>query len=100
MNQVETVEALILNALINLNEELAPEQQIEVRPTTVLFGVDAEIDSLSLVSLVVDIEAALYSKLGLDIALVDDRAMDREVLPFTSVQTLRDYIVELANEQE
>ena len=91
---------MILNALGTLNEELPPEQQIEVRSTTVLFGVDAEIDSLALVSLVVDVESELHSRLGLDIALVDDRAMNRDVLPFTNVQTLRDYIVELAAEQK
>lgn len=99
MIQADQVEALILAAVGNLNDELPDDRKIDVSPSTVLFGVDSDIDSLSLVSIVVDLEAALYDKLGLDIALADERAMDREVLPFTSVQTLKAYILELAGEQ-
>lgn len=90
------VEKWILQALENLNEELPPERRLRVRPDMVLFGRNAELDSLALVSLVVEVESLLSARLGLDVSLADERAMSRDILPFTNVQTLRDYVLELA----
>lgn len=95
----EQVEEMILRALSELNEERPEEEQLECSVETVLFGADAAIDSLSLVSLIVDVETALNIDHDLPISLTDDRAMTREVSPFDSVRTLRDYILELAAEQ-
>jgi acyl carrier protein len=89
------VEALILQALENLNEEHPADRKLNVRPEMVLFGRNAELDSLSLVSLVVEVETLLNNRHGIDVVLADERAMARDVLPFTNVGTLRDYIVEL-----
>lgn len=94
----ETVEALILAALENLNAELDDARKIRIHPGTPLFGVAAEIDSLALVSLIVDIETALNSEHNCDISLTDDRAMARAESPFTDVPALKTYILELANE--
>jgi acyl carrier protein len=92
------VEAIILRALEDLNEELAPEDLIDVSPTTALFGPDARLDSLSLVSVIVDVETALGLFHGLTISLVDDRALSRDVAPYRDVQTLTAYVLELAVE--
>ena len=97
MIEATEVEKIILTALANLNEELPADRRINISVDTVLFGVNAELDSLSLVSLVVEVESEVNTKLGLDITLADERAMSRPVLPFTSVQTLRDYVLELSN---
>jgi acyl carrier protein len=93
------VEAIIIAALETLNEELDDDEKVEVGPNTALFGVDAEIDSLSLVSVIVDVETELNVEHGLEASLTDDRAMAREVSPFTDVQALKDYILELVEEQ-
>jgi acyl carrier protein len=94
----ERVEAIIFAALNNVNDELPEDQRIVVTDATVLFGVDAEIDSLALVSIVVDVESALDREFGLDIALADEDAMDRPVPPFANVQTLKEYILERAEQ--
>ena len=52
-------------------------------------------DSLSFVSLVMDVEASLNVEHHLEISLADDRAMSRPQSPYESVTTLRDYIMEL-----
>jgi acyl carrier protein len=93
------VEAIILKALHDLNDELDDGDRIEVGPETALFGVDAEIDSLSLVSVIVDVETALSLDHDLEVSLTDDRAMSREVSPFTDVPALKEYILELLEEQ-
>jgi acyl carrier protein len=94
----EKVEEIILAALADVNDEQPDDEKFEVAPGTALFGPDAEIDSLSLVSLIVDVETALNVDFDLPVSLTDDRAMTREVSPFTDVQALKDYILELAAE--
>ncbi len=94
----DAVEKIIFNGLNLLNDELGPDKKISVSDKTPLFGVDAEIDSLSLVSLIVDIETSLNSDFDLSISLTDDRAMTRSESPFLRVETLRNYILELVSE--
>lgn len=91
----DEVLAIVLRALENLNEELEADQQVPVGATTALFGADVELDSLALVSVIVDVEAGLAEQFGRPFSLMDDQAMEREVSPFTSVQALVDYIGEL-----
>ena len=100
MLQIEDALEIIYEALEGLNEELGPESKVALDPSTVLFGTKSMVDSLSLVSLIVDIESALSLRLGHDVFLTDDRAMDRDVLPFTSVQTLAEYMAELGQEPQ
>jgi hypothetical protein len=47
---------------------------------------------------IVDVEEAVSSASGRTVALTDDRAMSREVSPFTDVQALTAYVVELLSE--
>lgn len=91
----EEVEQIILNALNTLNDGFNDADKITVSPDTFLFGKKAQIDSLSLVSLIVELEEQLSEKFNREIVLTDDRAMTREKSPFYNVQSLKDYVVEL-----
>jgi acyl carrier protein len=95
----EQVEQMVLAALTDVNDEQPDDDKFEVGPQTALFGPGAQIDSLSLVSLIVDVESALNVDHDLPISLTDDRAMARAVSPFDNVQTLKEYILELAAER-
>ena len=92
------VQAIILKALNNINDERGPKEQIDIGLHTRLFGTDAELDSLSLVSLIVDVEAAVSSASGHDVSLTDDRAMSQATSPFSDVETLSTYIMLLLSE--
>jgi hypothetical protein len=94
----DEVLGIVLEALESLNQELDADAQIVIGPTTPLFGPDATLDSLSLVSVIVDVETALTLKWGEAISLTDDRAMSRDISPFDDVGTLTDYILELLQE--
>jgi len=94
----EEVVRIVLGALESLNEELDESARVTIGPTTPLFGPDAQLDSLSLVSVIVDVETALTIQWNLPISLTDDRAMSREISPFDDVATLTDYILELLQE--
>ncbi|WP_372784523.1 hypothetical protein [Phenylobacterium sp.] len=94
----DEVLAIIFEALESLNQELEPDERVEIGPATPLFGADAKLDSLSLVSVIVDVETALTVKWDAPISLTDDRAMSREISPFDDVGALTDYILELLQE--
>ena len=97
LNQ-DAVHAIILQALNNINDERGPDEQLVINLDTRLFGADAVLDSLSLVSVIVDVEAAISDAAGRDISLTDDRAMSQAVSPFTDVNALTAYILLLLSE--
>jgi hypothetical protein len=98
MLKQESVLEIIFRALHNLNDEMDNENKFEVGPTLCLFGANATLDSLSLVSVIVDVETDVSTALGRSISLTDDRAMSQAISPFDNVQTLTDYIMQVANE--
>ena len=89
------VEQLIMEALNELNDEFPDDEKIIINSDAILFGKDSQIDSLSLVSLIVSIESKLCNILDRDLSLTDDRAMTRSESPFLNVQTLKSYILEI-----
>jgi acyl carrier protein len=75
-------------------ESVAPDDA-GVDESTVLLG---RLDSLGLVTLIVDLEERLQDELGLPVALGTERALSQRHSPFRTVGTLTDYILELAGE--
>ena len=94
----KSIEVIILNALSNINEERGPDEKLTIDLDTHLFGTDAVLDSLSLVSVIVDVETAVSERVGRDICLTDDRAMSQETSPFSNVSTLSAYVELLLSE--
>jgi acyl carrier protein len=86
---------IVINKVKELIDTLPEEQKFELSDNTVLFGSGSAIDSLSLVSLIVDLEGEFASEHGHDISLTDDNAMTRKISPFSSITNLVDYIFEL-----
>ncbi len=89
------VEAIIFAGLTAINAERAADDQIEISAQTALFGPGSRLDSLQLVSLITDVEVALNTEHGLELSLADDRALERAQSPYATVETLRDYVLEL-----
>lgn len=94
----EAIQAIILQALNNINDERGPGEQLAISLDTRLFGADAVLDSLSLVSVIVDVEGAVSDQAGREISLTDDRAMSQAVSPFSDVNALTAYIQLLLSE--
>lgn len=96
-NEAAVLDA-IYQALASLNEERGPDEQIAIGPGTCLFGEGSVLDSLSLVSVIVDLETLASDKFDKAISLTDDRAMSRNPVPFQDVATLQAYLLELLAE--
>jgi acyl carrier protein len=71
------------------------EPGADIDESTELLG---KLDSLGLVTLVVDLEERLQDELDLRVALATERALSQRQSPFRTVGTLADYVLELAGE--
>src|SRR5882757_9730234 len=69
-----------------------------VNDETVIVGPDAVIDSIGVVSLIVDIEQRLEMDHQISVTLANDRAMSQRSSPFRTPAVLADHI--LATERE
>jgi hypothetical protein len=81
-----------------LNDTFPEDQKFNISYETMLFGRGSCIDSMSLVSVIVDIETYFLDEHNIDVCITDDRAMTREISPFDNVKNLVDYLHEIINE--
>ena len=89
---------IVESQLKTLNDTLPEDQKFNVSYDTMLFGRGSNIDSLSLVSVIVDLETYFLDEYNIELCLTDDKAMTREISPFDNVKNLVDYLHELLNE--
>jgi acyl carrier protein len=85
------IEQIVLSALRSVNEGRHPNEQLPVSPTAAVFGSGSPLDSLGLVTLLIDIEERLADQ-GIEIVLSDAHAMSASRSPFRDVPTLVGYI--------
>lgn len=88
----QTIESTILSAMESINLAREPDEQLAIDPNAPIFGPDSPLDSLGLVSLLIDIEDS-FADQGIEIALSDERAMSQKQSPYRSVPTLLTYIL-------
>ncbi|MCF8004861.1 MAG: hypothetical protein K9L32_11795 [Chromatiaceae bacterium] len=86
---------VVLDAITLANHARDQEDQIPLDTNTGLYGVNGHLDSMSLVSLLIEVEEALMDNHGLQISLSDERAMSQANSPFLSIQSIVDYIESL-----
>lgn len=103
-NDKKPTRSNILDVVITSLQEVAslsnnPPQTTNFSEETRLIGQGAILDSMGLVSLIVDVEQTLDQEFGMTLILADERAMSQKRSPFRSVQSLTDYIYQLIEEQ-
>ena len=91
----ESALRIIYKALTNLNAERHAGDQVPLAIETVFFGKNSLLDSLALVSVIVDVETAVSDELGEAICLTTEEALNREESPFADVRSLCAYILHL-----
>ena len=94
------VQRLVWRAFDEVSAELALDRQIARSPDTVLYGEGGVFDSLGLVSLIVEIEAAVVDEYGVTLSLANNRALSQQNSPFRTVATLLDYVVAQVKEAQ
>lgn len=83
---------LILKCLKNIGKSNVDKKLINSDKYTKLFGPSGCLDSLNLVTLIVDIEQEIFTKYKKNIVLANDQAMSMKTSPFRNVKSLANYI--------
>ncbi len=71
----------------------------EVVDETIIFGKGSTLDSLGLVSLIVEIEEKIYEEYKEEIVIASERAMSRTKSPFNNVKNLVEFVKVLCEEK-
>ena len=85
------IERIVLDALYMVNLAREDNKQLSVSADAPLFGNGGQLDSMGLVTLIIDIEEALGDA-GYNVTLTSERAMSRAQSPFKDVPSLVSYI--------
>ncbi len=73
----QKIEKIIVEALVELNEELENDNLNNPTSETKLYGGSGALDSLALVSLITDLEEKISEEFEKDIILADEKAMSQ-----------------------
>jgi hypothetical protein len=92
MERAEVLQA-IYRAIENTNQLRPPDDHIACAEETRLYGTGGALDSLALVSLILDVEETVNAQSGKQLVLADERAMSQKRNPFRDVQSLADYVL-------
>ena len=87
--------SLVSEGLASINEDREDKPAISISEETHLFGKKGELDSLELVSLVVDIEERVLEIFDKEISLTNDDVLNQDPSPFWNMGSLVDYIEKL-----
>ena len=85
------IQRIVVDGIAAQNRARPEEEQIPVADDTVLFGRDGHLDSMALVTLLLDVEESLLDN-DIEVSLSDEKAMSQARSPFRSVASLVDYI--------
>lgn len=95
----EQINQIVFKSINKFQLEYDQKIDISEGEKTKLFGGNGQLDSLGLVSLVVNIEEDIEQELGITLVLADERALSRRTSPFSRIGNLIDYIDELISSQ-
>lgn len=88
---MNVLQELIVPAL----DELPAARTLGRSADAPLFGPGSPLDSIGLVTFLVELEARIEEQLGISITIADEKAMSRERSPFRTLGALADYVEEL-----
>ena len=97
------VTALVIDSLdevLSVMDDEDRPQITDLDESTRLIGRKAVLNSLGLVSLIVDIEQRLSDDYEISVTIADERAMSQEKSPFRTIGTLAEYICLLIKEHQ
>ena len=93
----ERILQAVYRAVDELYKQLPKGVAVNKSPDAVLYGKTGKLESIDVVTLIMEVEDQIKAEFGTSITIADDRAMSRENSPFLTVGTLSDYVAELLN---
>lgn len=92
---MKVLEELIVPALDDLAASVHAAREVGRSADSILFGPGSPLDSIGLVTLLIDVEARIEEKLGISVTIADEKAMSRSRSPFRTLGSLAEYVGEL-----
>jgi acyl carrier protein len=86
----EAILALVLETVRDYRLAMKADGE-PIEPDTPLFGAGGALDSIGLVSVIIELEQKLADLSGHDVTLMNDRAMSRSHNPFRTPRALAEY---------
>lgn len=93
------IAALVIDSLHDVLSQADKPYPDGVGGDTYLIGRRSVVDSIGLVTLIIDLEQKLEEEHRISLTIADDRAMSQKNSPFLSVRSLTDYICMLIEEE-
>jgi len=88
-----TAKEVVLRALNEVFTQTGLPAPDELSDDSVLVGTDAVIDSLGVVSLIVEIEQIVETEHGVSVILANEKAMSAKNSPFRTIGVLAEHLV-------
>ncbi len=98
MSNQEKILGAVYRAVDELNKQLPKGVHVENSLETPLYGKHGKLESIDVVTLIMEVEDQISAEFSTSITIADDRAMSQENSPFLTIQTLTDYVTELLKE--
>jgi len=86
------IENLIFGSLEQLVNETGVKLKISTSKDTPIFGSGSNLDSLGLVTFLVELEQKIEDHFNVEITIANEKAMSQKNSPFKNVYTLSEYI--------
>jgi acyl carrier protein len=95
---LSTAQSVVIRAIRTVFEQTGDPAPESIISDTVLVGPDAIIDSLGVVSLIVEIEQIVETEHDTSIILANEKAMSAKNSPFRTVGVLAEHIITTVKE--
>lgn len=92
------LQQIVFDAIRATNLAREADAQLEASPTALLYAPGSPLDSLGLVSLLIEVEEGLRDA-GIEVTLSDERAVSQKRSPFRDVPALIQYIEQLLSKR-
>ena len=88
----------VYRAVDELNKQLPKGVHVEKALDSPLYAKNGRLESIDVVTLIMEVEDQIKDEFGTSITIADDRAMSQQNSPFLSIRSLTNYVAELLKE--
>jgi acyl carrier protein len=91
----DRIQKAVYAAVDELNRQLPGGVQVEKSLDAPLYGASGKLESLDFVTLIMEVEEKINAEFGTDITIADENLLSKEKSPFSSLETLIEYLDEM-----
>ena len=92
MSKKQTLLDIIYEVIDEINEIGNLEEKLKKSPDTQLYGPDGQMDSMSIVSMITQVEQEVEDRFDTPVSLTSEKGMSQKNSPFKSIKSLVDFI--------